>query len=71
MKKFILRVMASMMSAAIIILSTGYASVVYAAEDAANLNISERVFVSGEAPADNADGSITFSDQKSMKCSFG
>lgn len=70
MKKFILRVMASMMSAAIIILSTGYASVVYAAEDAANLNISERVFVSGEAPADNADGSITFSDQKTMKCSF-
>jgi LysM repeat protein len=40
------------------------------ATDFVALNIAERVFVSGDAPADNADGSITFSDGKSMKCSF-
>jgi len=41
-----------------------------AESDLVALNIADRVFVSGDAPADNADGSITFSGGTSMKCSF-
>ncbi len=70
MKKFVLRVLAAMMVAAMMVPAMGTASVALAAEEPVALNINERVFVSGEAPADNADGSITFSGQKSMKCSF-
>lgn len=66
MKKMVLRVLSIMMIAAIMVLSTNSV----AALAAENLDISSRVFVSDAAPADNADGSITFSDQKSMKCSF-
>ena len=66
MKKMVLRVLSIMMIAAIMVISTNSV----AALAAENLDISSRVFLSGEAPADNADGSITFSEQKSMKCSF-
>lgn len=66
MKKMVLRVLSIMMIAAIMVLSTNSV----AALAAENLDISSRVFVSDAAPADNADGSITFSEQKSMKCSF-
>ena len=66
MKKMVLRVLSIMMIAAIMVLSTNSV----AALAAENLDISSRVFVSDAAPTDNADGSITFSDQKSMKCSF-
>jgi len=38
--------------------------------DLYDVNLAERVFVSGAAPADNADGSITFSGRTSMKASF-
>ena len=38
--------------------------------DLYDVNLAERVFVSGLAPADNADGSITFSGRTSMKASF-
>ena len=66
MKKLVRRVLSTMMIAALMVLSTSGVAA-FAAE---NLDISSRVFVSDAAPADNADGSITFSDQKSMKCSF-
>ena len=66
MKKMVLRVLSIMMIAAIMVISTNSV----AALAAENLDISSRVFVSDAAPADNADGSITFSEQKSMKCSF-
>lgn len=66
MKKMVLRVLSIMMIAAIMVLSTNSV----AALAAENLDISSRVFVSDAAPTDNADGSITFSEQKSMKCSF-
>lgn len=66
MKKMVLRVLSTMMIAALMVLCTSNVTAL-AAE---NLDISSRVFLSGEAPADNADGSITFSEQKSMKCSF-
>lgn len=66
MKKMVLRVLSTMMIAALMVLSTSSVTA-FAAE---NLDISSRVFVSDAAPADNADGSITFSEQKSMKCSF-
>ncbi len=66
MKKLVLRVLSTMMVAALMVLCTSNVTA-FAAE---NLDISSRVFVSDAAPADNADGSITFSEQKSMKCSF-
>lgn len=66
MKKIVLRVLSTMMIAALMVLCTSNVTAL-AAE---NLDISSRVFLSGEAPADNADGSITFSELKSMKCSF-
>jgi len=69
MKKFVLRVLAVLAVAAMMVPSMGNVSTVLA-DEATTLDISERVFVSGEAPADNADGSITFSGQTSMKCSF-
>jgi len=65
MKRFTKRVLTTMLLAALMVLSTSISA--FAAE---NLDISTRVFVSGEAPADNADGSINFSEQKTMKCSF-
>ena len=66
MKKLVRRVLSTMMIAALMVISTSSVNA-FAAE---NLDISSRVFVSDAAPADNADGSITFSEQKSMKCSF-
>ena len=66
MKKIVLRVLSTMMVAALMVLCASNVTAL-AAE---NLDISSRVFLSGEAPADNADGSITFSEQKSMKCAF-
>ena len=65
MKRVTKRILTTMLLAALMVLSTGVSAM--AAE---NLDISSRVFVSGEAPADNADGSINFSEQKTMKCSF-
>jgi len=41
-----------------------------AADGFVALNINERPFISGLAPADNADGSVTFSGGTSMKASF-
>ena len=40
------------------------------AADLVALNINERPFISGLAPTDNADGSVTFSGGTSMKASF-
>ena len=69
MKKCVRRVMAAALAVAMTILSMGNMSVAQAAEGAA-LNISERVFLSGAGPVDNADGSITFKGQDTMKSSF-
>ena len=69
MKKCVRRVMAAALAVAMTVLSMGNMSVARAAEGAA-LNISERVFLSGAGPVDNADGSITFKGQDTMKSSF-
>ena len=69
MKKCVRRVMAAVLATAMTILSMGNMSVAQAAEGAA-LNINERVFLSGAGPVDNADGSITFKGQDTMKSSF-
>lgn len=69
MKKVVRRVMAAMAVAAMMVLSMGNMSMAQAAEGAA-LNIGERVFLSGSGPVDNADGSITFKGQDTMKSSF-
>jgi len=69
MKKYVRRVMAAALAVAMMVLSMGNMSVAQAAEGAA-LNISERVFLSGAGPVDNADGSITFKGQDTMKSSF-
>ena len=68
MKKFVLRLTGALMIVVMMVLTMGTMSDVKAAEE--KLDIATRVFKSGEEPADNADGSITFSDQKSMKASF-
>jgi LysM repeat protein len=68
MKKFVLRLTGALMIVVMMVLTMGSMSDVKAAEE--KLDIATRVFKSGEEPADNADGSITFSDQKSMKASF-
>ncbi|MBQ8800059.1 MAG: LysM peptidoglycan-binding domain-containing protein [Lachnospiraceae bacterium] len=70
MKKFVRRAMAVAMAAAMMVLSMGNMSVAQAAEEAASLDIATRVFVNGSGPVDNADGSITFSGQNTMKSSF-
>jgi len=57
------------LAVAMTVLSMGNMSVAQAAEGAA-LNLSERVFLSGAGPVDNADGSITFKGQDTMKSSF-
>jgi len=69
MKKCVRRVMAAVTVAAMMVLSMGNMSVAEAAESA-TLNIGERVFLSGAGPVDNADGSITFKGQDTMKSSF-
>jgi len=69
MKKCVRRVMAAALAVAMTVLSMGNMSVAQAAEGAA-LNLSERVFLSGAGPVDNADGSITFKGQDTMKSSF-
>ena len=70
MKKFVRRAMAVALATAMMVLSMGNMSVAQAAEEAATLDLSTRVFVSGSGPVDNADGSITFSGQNTMKSSF-
>lgn len=70
MKKFVCRAMAAALVAAMMVLSMGNMSVAQAAVETATLDISKRVFVSGSGPVDNADGSITFSGQNTMKSSF-
>ena len=70
MKKYVRRAMAAALAVAMMVLSMGNLSVAQAAEEAVALNISERVFLSGSGPVDNADGSITFQGQDTMKCSF-
>lgn len=70
MKKFVRRAMAVALASAMMVLSMGNMSVAQAAEEAATLDIATRVFVSGSGPVDNADGSITFSGQNTMKSSF-
>ncbi len=70
MKKFVRRAMAVALASAMMVLSMGNMSVAQAAEEAATLDIASRVFVSGSGPVDNADGSITFSGQNTMKSSF-
>jgi len=69
MKKCVRRVMAAALAVAMTVLSMGNMSVAQAAEGAA-LNLSERVFLSGAGPVDNADCSITFKGQDTMKSSF-
>lgn len=70
MKKCVRRVMAAMLATAITVLSMVNMSMAQAADGTAALNISERVFLSGAGPVDNADGSITFKGQDTMKSSF-
>lgn len=70
MKKFVRRAMAVAAAAAMMVLAMGNLSVAQAAEEAATVDIATRVFVSGSGPIDNADGSITFSGQDTMKSSF-
>ena len=70
MKKFVRRAMAVALASAMMVLSMGNMSVAQAAEEAATIDLSSRVFVSGSGPVDNADGSITFSGQNTMKSSF-
>ena len=70
MKKFVRRAMAAISVVAMMVLAMGNLSTAQAAEEAVALNISDRVFLSGAGPVDNADGSITFSGQDTMKCSF-
>jgi len=69
MKKFVRRAMAATLVAAMMVFSMGNVSVAQA-EEAVALDLSTRVFVNGAEPADNADGSITFSGQATMKSSF-
>jgi len=70
MKKFVLRVLAVLMAAAMMVPSMGNVSVALA-DEAVTLDLSQKGSVTvGEAPADNADGSVTFSGQTSMKCTF-
>lgn len=68
MKKFVRRAMAVVAATAMMVLSMGTMSVAQAAEEA--LDISTRVMVNGAEATDNADGSITFSGQATMKNSF-
>ncbi|MBR3942278.1 MAG: LysM peptidoglycan-binding domain-containing protein, partial [Clostridia bacterium] len=71
MKKFVLRVMAVMMVAAMTFTCVSKPSVALAADEAVTLDLATKgSVISGEAPADNADGSLTFSGGVSMKCSF-
>lgn len=69
MKKFVLRVLAVLMVAAMMVPSMGNVSTALA-DEAVTLDLTNNVAISGEAPAANADGSITFSGQVSQKCAF-
>ena len=70
MKKFVLRVLAAMMVAAMMVPCMGTTSKAVAAEAVVlDLSVTGSV-VSGDAPANNADGSVTFSGGTSMKCTF-
>jgi len=70
MKKFVLRALAALMVAAMMVPSMGTVSTAMAA-DAVTLDLGTKgSVIVGEAPADNADGSVTFSGQTSMKCTF-
>jgi len=70
MKKFVLRVLAVLMVAAMMVPSMGNVSTAMAA-DAVTLDLGTKgAVIVGEAPTDNADGSVTFSGQTSMKCTF-
>jgi len=70
MKKFVLRVLAVMMIAAMMVPSMGGASKALAAE-AVTLDLTTLgPVINGDAPTTNADGSLTFSGQTSMKCTF-
>ena len=70
MKKFVLRVLAVLMVAAMMVPSMGNVSTAMAA-DAATLDLGTLgSVVVGDAPTANADGSLTFSGQTSMKCTF-
>ena len=70
MKKFVLRVLAVLMVAAMMVPSMGNVSTAMAA-DAVTLDLGTKgSVIVGDAPTDNADGSVTFSGQTSMKCTF-
>ena len=70
MKKFVLRVLAVLMVAAMMVPSMGNVSTAMAA-DAVTLDLTKKgSVVSGEEPTANADGSLTFSGGVSMKYTF-
>lgn len=69
MKKFVLRVLAVLMAAAMMVPSMGNTSVALA-DEAVTLDLTQKGLIVGEAPTDNADGSVTFSGGVTMKATF-
>ncbi len=69
MKKFVLRVLAVLMVAAMMVPSMGNVTTALA-DEAVTLDLTQKGLVVGEAPTDNADGSVTFSGGLTMKCTF-
>ena len=83
MKKFMLRIMAGLMVAAMMVPSIGELSMAFAGMTKVNpsfvlnapangtkVDLTNRVHHNGAEPTENADGSVTFSGNQSQKAAF-
>ena len=69
MKKFVLRVLAVLMVAAMMVPSMGNVTTALA-DEAVTLDLTQKGLIVGEAPTDNADGSVSFTGGVTMKATF-
>ena len=69
MKKFVLRVLAVLMAAAMMVPSMGNVTTALA-DEAVTLDLTQKALIVGEAPTDNADGSVSFTGGVTMKATF-
>lgn len=69
MKKFVLRVLAVLMVAAMMVPSMGNVTTALA-DEAVTLDLTQKALIVGEAPTDNADGSVSFTGGVTMKATF-